>query len=282
MLQIASNFNLKDIYNFQLSFQTPYFFDVDFEAWKNSFENDIDGEGRTLFKELNVKAVYDNAELLGFVQCGYTAFGFDDNGEISSEISYAVIRNLYFKDENAGKMLLNEALQSFDEEKRVYAFFHYFGMTCFARHGKIFEAHADIENLLKENGFELEHENVYYSSIISGNENSEATITANNLTKGGQQYIDFKIDGNHVGGCEVHYLNDTTAYLRWIYVNGDIVGKGIGTKCMNALKHFLGEKGIKRFDTDTALNNTVAQHYYEKNNFTPKGITRSFFISRVF
>ena len=125
MLQIASNFNLKDIYNFQLSFQTPYFFDVDFEAWKNSFENDIDGEGRTLFKELNVKAVYDNAELLGFVQYGNTAFGFDDNGEISSEISYAVIRNLYFKDENAGKMLLNEALQSFDEEKRVYAFFHY-------------------------------------------------------------------------------------------------------------------------------------------------------------
>ena len=24
-------------------------------------------------------------------------------------------------------------------------------------------------------------------------------------------------------------LNNTTAYLRWIYVNGDITGKGIGT-----------------------------------------------------
>lgn len=278
MLQTTSNFNLKDIYDFQLSFKTPYFFDVDFEAWKNSFENDIDGEGRVLFKELNIKAVYENDELLGFIQYGNTAFGFAESGDISSEISYQVIRNFYFKDEKAGKMLLGEALQSFDKDEKIYAFFHYFGMTCFARHGKIFETHTGIESFLKENGFELEHENVYYSSTIDGNENSEVVITANDLTKGNQQYIDFKLDGNHVGGCEVHYLSDTTAYLRWIYVNGDIVGKGIGTKCMTALKHFLWEKGINRFDTDTALNNTVAQHYYEKNNFTREGITRSYFI----
>ena len=70
------------------------------------------------------------------------------------------------------------------------------------------------------------------------------------------------VDGAQVGGCEVHYLSDTTAYLRWIYVNGDITGKGIGTKCMNALKAFLYEKGIRRFDTDTALDNKIAQHYF--------------------
>ncbi|MBQ8572689.1 MAG: GNAT family N-acetyltransferase, partial [Ruminococcus sp.] len=118
---------------------------------------------------------------------------------------------------------------------------------------------------------------VYYSSVLTENKNSEITLTAGGLSKGNHQYIEFGIDSNQVGGCEVHYLSDTTAYLRWIYVNGDIVGKGIGTKCMNALKTFLYEKGIRRFDTDTALDNKLAQHYYEKNSFTREGVTRSYY-----
>ena len=279
MLKITDKVDLKDIYDFQLSFKTPYFFSVNFEEWKKSFERDIDGEGRELFNELFAKAVYDNDKLVGFIQYGKTAFGFADNGEISSDISYPVIRNLYFKEDraDAGELLLNDAMKNLGTDEREYAFFHYFGMTCFARHGKLFENHAHIDSLLKDKGFEVEHENVYYSSVLVESENSDVVIKANDLTKGNQQYIDFKIDGNQVGGCEVHYLSDTTAYLRWIYVNGDIVGKGIGTKCMTALKSFLFEKGIRRFDTDTAINNTVAQHYYEKNGFVREGVTRSYF-----
>ena len=281
MLKITDTYNLFDIYNFQKSFDTPYFYDVDFESFENSFENDIDGEGRTLFKELSTKAVYENDELIGFVQYGNTAFAFADNGDISSEISYPVIRNFYFKKgrEDAGEMLLNEAVKGLNTKERVYAFFHYFGMTCFARHGKLFEKHAHIETLLKENGFVIEHENVYYSSVLNGEESSDVVLTSNDLTLGKHQYIEFKLDGAQVGGCEVHYLDDTTAFLRWIYVNGDIVGKGIGTKCMNALKSFLYEKGVSHFDTDTALNNAVAQHYYEKNEFVREGITRSYYLN---
>ena len=279
MLSITNTCDLKAIYNFQLSFKTPYFYNVDFDAWKQSFEADIDGEGRVLFNELNVKTVYDNQELLGFVQYGKTAFGFDDNGEISDKVSYPVIRNLYFVKDNtqAGDLLLKEALKDLGTDGRVYAFFHYFGMTCFARHGKLFESHAHIDELLKNNGYEVEHENVYYSSIIKGDEKSEVALTANDLSKGNHQYIDFKLDDTHLGGCEVHYLDENTAFLRWIYVNGDMVGKGIGTKCMNAVKQYLYKKGITRFDTDTALNNNIAQHYYEKNNFTREGITRSYY-----
>lgn len=279
MLKISDSYNLNDIYNFQLSFQSPYFFNVDFEIWKNSYENDIDGEGRVLFKELHTKTIYDEDKLVGFVQYGKTAFGFADTGDISSEVSYPVIRNLYFSKDmtEAGEMLLNEAVKSLNVEERVYAFFHYFGMTCFSRHGKLFENYTHIEALLKENGFVVEHENVYYSSVLSGNENSDAVIIDNNLTKGNHQYIEFRLNDNQVGGCEVHYLDKTTAFLRWIYVNGDIVGKGIGTKCMNSLKVFLYNKGITRFDTDTALDNLVAQHYYEKNNFKREGITRSYY-----
>ena len=49
MLKITEVRNLRDVYGFQLSENVPYFFDVDFESWKKSFTDDIDGEGRTLF-----------------------------------------------------------------------------------------------------------------------------------------------------------------------------------------------------------------------------------------
>ncbi|MBR2723895.1 MAG: GNAT family N-acetyltransferase [Ruminococcus sp.] len=57
--------------------------------------------------------------------------------------------------------------------------------------------------------------------------------------------------------------------------------KGIGTKCITALKNFLYEKGITRFDTDTAINNTVAQHYYEKNGFTREGVSRNYYAEQI-
>ena len=279
MIKVTEKFDLRDIYAFQLGFESPHFFDTDFDSWKASFESDMDGAGRTLFRALHVKAAYDGDALLGFVQYGKTAFGFDDNGEISGEIFYSVIRNLYFVKGriDAGQKLLDEAVNSFDSHERVYAFFHYFGMSCFARHGKLFEAHGHIESLLKDNGFEIEHENVYYSSVLCGCEAAEVVLSAGELTKGDQQYIEFRIDGGQVGGCEIHYLSETAAYLRWIYVNGDLAGKGIGTKCMGALKRSLYEKGVRRFDTDTALDNHVAQHYYEKTSFVREGVTRSFY-----
>lgn len=279
MIRLAEIQDLKQIYHYQLQFSSPYFFSVDYDTWKKSFINDVDGDGRTLFKEFCVKGAYDESEPIGFVQYGKTAFGFDDHGEISSDVSYCIIRNLYF-DENrpdVGRCLLKEAMDSFPSSETVYAFFHYFGMSCFARHGKLFERYDYIENLLKENGFVVEHENVYYSSALGCDEASEVELHLHALTKGNQQYMDFVLSGNQVGGCELHFLDDKTAYLRWIYVNDALTGKGIGTQCMNALKRWLYQKGITRLDTDTAVSNMVAQHYYEKNRFARQGITRSYY-----
>lgn len=277
MITIAQVHHLEEVYQYQLRFSAPYFFPTDYQILEKSFLRDVDGEGRTLFKELSVKGAYDDGQLVGFVQYGKTAFGFDENSEISSDISYCIIRNLYFGREDAGQLLLKEALDAFSPSEKVYAFFHYFGMSCFARHGKLFEHHAHIEALLKKNGFEIEHENVYYSSVLGGVEMSEVEILPQALTKGDQQYMDFQLSGSHVGGCEVHFVDSKTAYLRWVYVNDGSTGQGIGTKCMAALKHWLFQKGIRRFDTDTALSNTIAQHFYEKTGFAREGITRSFF-----
>lgn len=278
MIQITDVCPLETVYAYQTSFYSPHFFLVDFPQWKKSFADDIDGEGRSLFKKLCMKAVYEENELIGFIQYGRTAFGFDDQGKISSAISYNVIRNLFFNKDraDAGYLLLQAAMQTFDAEK-VYAFFHYFGMSCFARHGKLFGQHKHIADLLIQNGFEIEHENVYYSSVLTGNGQSDVEIVPHKLTPGHQQYIDFILSGRQIGGCEVHYVDEKTTYLRWIYVNGDIVGKGIGTMCMKALKLWLYQKGTTRFDTDTAILNHVAQHFYEKNGFVREGITKSYY-----
>lgn len=278
-IEIVESEELKQIYEYQLSFNAPFFITKDYNVWKNSFEADVDGQGRKLFKELCVKVAYDGDEVVGFIQYGKSALGFDEQGEISSDVTYNIIRNLYFNHDRAdvGEKLLKEALDAFGTSEKVYAFFHYFGMSCFARHGKLSERHEHIEELLKRNGFETEHENVYYSSVFTGNEVSEVVIKPYDMTKGNQQYIDFILSDNQVGGCEIHFLDEKNAYLRWIYVNENITGKGIGTKCMNALKQWLYQKGIKRLDTDTAISNLTAQHYYEKNGFTREGITRSYY-----
>ena len=280
MLKIMEIHNFEPVFDYQMGFRSPYFFPLSVGAWKESFMNDVDGEGRTLFKDLVVKAAYEDDKIVGFIQYGNSAFGFDEQGEISSNVSYPIIRNLYFDTDRAeaGQLLLQSALDAFGTSERVYAFFHYFGMSCFARHGKLFEQHPHIEALLKQNGFETEHENVYYSSVLDGKEVSEIEVVAYDLTKGNQRYIDFKLSGKQVGGCEVHFVDEEVSYLRWIYVNGDITGKGIGTKCMYALKRWLYQKGFSRFDTDTAISNNVAQHYYEKTGFTREGITRSYYL----
>ena len=263
-----------------MKFNSPYFFSVDFDNWKQSFLNDIDGNGRTLFKSLFFKSIYESGELVGFIQYGVTNFGFDNNGEISYDVSYCVIRNFYFDKEEVGYLLLQEALDAFKDQDKIYAFYHYFGMSCFGRHGKLFEKHNQIIKVLKHVGFEIEHENVYYSSLLKDKQVNEVEIIQNELTKGNQQFIEFKFLGNQVGGCELHYINDKVAYLRWIYINNDITGQGMGTKCMKSLKSFLYQNGVIKFDTDTAVINLVAQHFYEKNDFKREGLTRSFYINK--
>ena len=283
MISIKDITDLSLVYDYQTRFPAPFFFQTDFESWKRSFLRDTDGEGRTLLRIFEAKGAYDGDILVGFIQYGHTAFGFDDQGEISSDVSYPVIRALYFDEgrEDAGKLLLQAAMAEFGDYCRVYAFFHYFGMSCFARHGKLYERFPWIEALLWQNGFQIEHENVYYSATLTERTDSAVSLRGQQWTAGNQQTFEFFLEGRQVGGCEVHYLDsEGIVYLRWIYVNGELQSRGIGTQCMRALKAFLYEKGSVRLDTDTALNNVIAQRFYEKTGFTRAGITRSYYRDR--
>lgn len=280
MLKIERIRDLKEIYEYQMNMIFPYKYSIDYETWKKSFIEDVDGEGRVLFKELDWKAAYEDGKMVGVIQYGKTAFGFGEDGELSKDVSYSVIRWLCFEEnqKEAGRMLLNEAMNAFGSAKRVYAFFHYFGMTCFARHGKLFERYIWIEKALREYGFAVEHENVFYKSELDDVSDSDINIVWGEMTNGNQLAGQFMQGDMRVGGCEVHYLKETqTVYLRWIYINEDLQNQGLGTKCMDSLKSSLLQKGFCKLDTDTAINNYRAQHYYEKNHFRREGITRSYY-----
>lgn len=172
----------------------PYNYEPGFDIWKKSYLYDVDGDGRILFSDLTTVGAYQDNHLTGFIQYGKTAFGFDDNGEISDGISYPVIRNFYFceSQKEAGIMLLNEALKALsDTSERIYAFFHHFGMSCYARHGKLFEGFSHIHDLMRQNGFSIEHENVFYASFLNDKKSTKVSLKWHDVTSGGQKYCDF-------------------------------------------------------------------------------------------
>lgn len=262
----------------------PHHFPMDLETWCNSMYADIDNDGRKLFVNLMTDVTWDDdGNLTGFIQYGSTAFGFDESGEISAQIHYPVIRTLSFQPNRPedGENLLRRAMHYFGEESgRIYAFFHYFGMTACARHGKLHEDQNHIESLLLRNGFEVEHENVYYARELTAKDSptNPVDLRWDEETAGGCRGFAASVDGQEVGWGQVHFLpQKDIAYLRWIYIDEKCQHQGLGTRIMQTLFRDLFQSGIRRFDTDTALNNTAAQGYYEKTGFSHKGITRSYY-----
>jgi ribosomal protein S18 acetylase RimI-like enzyme len=150
--------------------------------------------------------------------------------------------------------------------------------TC-ARHGKLHDSQKHIHDLLLNNGFVVEHENVYYSKILDGNAPaSDISLLWREESAGSCREFAAVQSGREVCWGQVHFLpQGDIAYLRWIFTDGACQHQVIGTKVMYALFAHLYRSGIRRFDTDTAKDNLPAQKYYEKCGFTNEGITRSYY-----
>lgn len=264
----------------------PYHFPMDQAQWYASMYEDVDSDGRKLFDQLFFRYNRPRGTPLdhvdGLAVYGTTAFGFDDSGEISDKVHYKVIRDLSFDPAlpEVGQHLLDHALEDLGEDGCIYAFFHYFGLSGYARHGKLHESQGHIHTLLLENGFSVEHENVYYSKELSGKdlEDGRIAIGWKELNGGNCREFAASSDGQEFGWGQVHFLpQGHIAYLRWIYIDEKRQHQGLGTAVMATLCAQLRKMGITRFDTDTALQNTAAQGYYEKTGFTNRGITRSYY-----
>lgn len=265
----------------------PYHFPMNEDTWLQSMDEDIDSDGRQLFDWLTTHysrtAPSKSGEINGMIVYGETAFGFDASGEISDSVHHKVIRDLTFPAEapEIGQELLSHALLELDGEERIHAFFHYFGMSACARHGKLHESNAHIHALLLQNGFIVEHENVYYARNLTREDTAlqrEISLRWQKESPGRCREFAALLGDREVGWGQIHFLpQGDIAYLRWIYIDEKLQHQGIGTKTMYALFSELFSMGIRRFDTDTALNNIPAQHYYEKCGFSNKGITRSYY-----
>lgn len=258
----------------------PYHFPMTEEMWADSMYFDKDNDGRTLFSDLKTDYTEQYGRCTAMIQYGRTAFGFDDSGEFSEKVHYPVIRCLCFNDPTDGQTLLRTALDNLGSDERVYAFFHYFGMSACGRHGKLHENQKQVESLLLSNNFIIEHENLYYTRTLTDRDAATTGVTLSwrDLSAGGCREFAALHDGKEIGWGQVHFLpQGNIAYLRWIYIDGGRQHQGFGTATMQTLFSELYRMGIRRFDTDTAINNVIAQHYYEKNGFSNAGITRSYY-----
>lgn len=273
---------IQDLFTFWRRQSTaPFHFPMDVDTWADSLFSDVDSGGRRLFSELHTETSGDG-ELTGLIQYGRTAMGFDGDGEISSDVSYPVIRFLCFDPgfPQDGQRLLDQAMACFGPEPRVYAFFHYFGMSACGRHGKLHQQDRHIHSLLLNNGFVVEHENVYYSKALSPQDPASGSVTLHWTPLGPGGCRDFTAVSQDQEVCwgQVHFLpQGDIAYLHWISVAQSKRHQGYGTAVIHSLFSALFQMGIRQLDTDTALDNLAAQRYYEKNGFINRGLTRSYF-----
>ena len=275
--------NPKPIYDYYNSVKktVPYWFDVDYSLWLESYESDTDYEGDIMFSELITYAAFAEKSIIGFIQFGISNYTFNQNGEKDFSEKCGVIRNLYFDKKCSGDELIPLAESYFSEKgiTKKSAFFHALGMTCNAGHGKLYCGLTHIETALLKFGYEREHENVYYKRMLTGEDfvSDNVSVQYGETNLKGLQEFEIKADGKDVGAGALVYLpQGEICYLKWIYIYDNEQGKGYASSALKTIFSDLYNKGIRRLDTDTADSNIIAQKLYEKVGFTDMGRTRSY------
>lgn len=279
--------NYRPLYDYCRKIQgaVPYWLDADYETWKQSFVSDRDYDGAEMFRELITYTAQLGDEILGFIQFGIPNYLYDTKGEKSDTIRGGVIRTLYFEPESGcGEALIRLAEDYFAarQVQRKFAFFHAFGMTCNAGHGKLYCGLPYIEKALADFGYVKEHENVYYKRLLSDADKVRSDlihVEYEPANPRGLQNFSIFTGGNWIGAGALVYLpQGKICYLKWIFIDGKQQGKGYGSAALGRLFADLAHRGFERIDTDTADTNKIAQGLYRKTGFEDMGRTRSYYI----
>lgn len=263
--------------------EISYFHETSYKAFiKSSFEDKFNG--MQILLDNYIYVAIDSGKVQGFIQYGKPGFHYE-NWEVIKEPNIGIIRNFYFEKEEVGKQLLVLALDYFEEKElaELYAFYHAMGMSCNGNHGKLHEKFEHIEKLLYSNGFEIEHENIYYTKPIDEvGSNSGYRIEFSEVKKNSQG-ISLHYEERKIGSSQVKFIDQLTEikeekvlFLVWIGLEKDMIGTGAGTAFLNEIINHYQAEGYKHIHTDTSIENTVAQKYYERNGFKNKGKTRSY------
>lgn len=263
----------------------PYFFPVSAQQWQTCLlEDQLDGE--RIFRSLTTYLATENDQVLGFVQYGQPNFAWDEGGQKYYNPPIGVVRHLYYeKDRNdVGEALLARANDDLACFAQRYAFYHIFGMSCNAYHGKLHHSQSHVEQLLQAYDFNIEHENIYYvfdMKRIVPEENARLSFSGA-LGSGGTAF-EIRMNTEVAGTAQVRYLDmltdgqtRDTVYLSWIGVGEKYRGQRIGTEFLKLVVQFLLDKQYRYLHTDTANSNIRAQQFYEKLGFQNKGYTRNY------
>ena len=264
--------------------EVPYFFETTKVAFCESLFSDR-FYGAPIFNEHHILAAVEEERVKGLIQFGLPCFHFAEGKRIQDP-EIGVIRYLYFDQdrEDLGKALLQRAMNFFEEKNRrdLYAFYHAMGMSCNGNHGKLHETHGYIADFLLEEGFDIEHENVYYALEMEPQQTEDSGQLIVKTEDPFKEKLQFVREGKTVGVAEMKFIKDVTGmdsrilFLIWITVDPAVKGKGIGTEFMKHIQNHYLEKGYTVMHTDTAYNNTAARKYYQRNGFKDLGIMRSF------
>jgi GNAT superfamily N-acetyltransferase len=262
----------------------PFFFDVSEERWHRCLVRD-EREGERMFKRVETYLAVEGDAVLGFVQYGEPNFAWDTHGRKVYQPHVGVIRQLYFERErpDAGRALMRQADTFLACFRRSYAFFHALGMSCTAYHGKLHSSLWHVEPVLSRLGFDVEHENVYYSLDLRKVEGSGDGVQLERARHPEGESFRAHLDGQEIGSARVMFLDRLTggrtldtAYLTWIGVDERYRGLGLGARLLRALARRLRSRGTIYLHADTASDNLIAQRFYEGRGFDNKGSTRSY------
>ncbi len=257
---------------------------ADYDLWLESFASDTDYDGEEMFSELVTCAAVKDSTIVGFVQYGLSLYIYGTDGEKDRNVSGGIIRNLYFdEDSDCADELIAAAHRYFDSRniKNRFAFFHAFGMTCNACHGKLFCGLPHIEKALLRAGYTKEHENVYYSRTLreSGLCSDGVEVIYGEENPKGLCEFSIHSNGQYAGAGAIVFLPQRDiCYLKWIYIEGAMQGRGLASSALRRIFSDMYRRGIVRMDTDTADGNFIAQRLYTKTGFEDMGRTRSYMI----
>lgn len=265
----------------------PYFFPVSPAKWREClFEDKLNHEKMFSLQETFVAVEKDR--IIGFIQYGQPAFAWDEKGQKYRNPQIGMIRHFYFDEGrfDAAAALLAKSEGYLSQFPNRHAFYHIFGMSCNARHGKLHQSLAHIDQFLREKGYWIEHENVYYSLEFNPDEpihEQELQLVPTVSLEPDMQDYEICLLNHPIGTIQVRYLDRLTggfttdiAYLTWMEIISAFRGQGWGTRSMQLLISQLRSQKYHQLHLDTASTNQVAQGFYERFGFQNRGKTKSY------
>lgn len=281
-----SDFDSLFAYWQKLGERIPYFFPVTADKWHDCmFADKLEDEKKFLFQQTFVAA--ENDQIVGFIQGVRPAFAWNEKGEKYQNAPIGILRHFYYAEgrKDVADQLFDSIESCLNQFQQQHAFYHIFGMSCNAHHGKLHESLWHVEAYLLGRGFELEHENVYYGLELKQGQTGklhDLLVKKTNHQTNAQEYE--IVAGNQgIGGLHLRFLDKLTGgrtkdtvYLTWLMINKENRRQGWARQALKFLVNDLQSLGYRYLHTDTTRENLAAQRLYESLGFVNLGGTRSY------